>query len=45
LTENGKVLLQYSERILALCVKAVALIDLKMEKGNLTVDSQTIEHI
>jgi DNA-binding transcriptional LysR family regulator len=42
LTENGKVLLQYSERIL--CEESCrALIDLKMEKGNLTVGaSQTI---
>jgi DNA-binding transcriptional LysR family regulator len=45
LTENGKVLLQYSERILALCEESCrALIDLKNgERGNLTVGaSQTI---
>jgi DNA-binding transcriptional LysR family regulator len=39
LTENGKVFLQYSERILALCEESCrALIDLKNgERGNLTV--------
>lgn len=45
LTENGQVLLQYSERILALCEESCrALIDLKNgERGNLTVGaSQTI---
>jgi DNA-binding transcriptional LysR family regulator len=45
LTENGKVLLQYSERILALCEESCrALLDLKNgERGNLTVGaSQTI---
>jgi DNA-binding transcriptional LysR family regulator len=45
LTENGKVLLQYSERILALCEESCrALTDLKNgERGNLTVGaSQTI---
>jgi DNA-binding transcriptional LysR family regulator len=45
LTENGKVLLQYSERILALCEESCrALIDLRNgERGNLTVGaSQTI---
>jgi DNA-binding transcriptional LysR family regulator len=45
LTENGKVFLQYSERILALCEESCrALIDLKNgERGNLTVGaSQTI---
>jgi DNA-binding transcriptional LysR family regulator len=45
LTENGKLLLQYSERILALCEESCrALIDLKNgERGNLTVGaSQTI---
>jgi DNA-binding transcriptional LysR family regulator len=45
LTENGKVLLKYSERILALCEESCrALIDLKNgERGNLTVGaSQTI---
>ena len=45
LTENGEVLLQYSERILALCEESCrALIDLKNgERGNLTVGaSQTI---
>jgi DNA-binding transcriptional LysR family regulator len=45
LTENGKVLLQYSERILALCEESCrALMDLKNgERGNLTVGaSQTI---
>jgi DNA-binding transcriptional LysR family regulator len=45
LTENGKVLLQYSERILALCEESCrALIDLKNgDRGNLTVGaSQTI---
>jgi DNA-binding transcriptional LysR family regulator len=45
LTENGKVLLQYSERILALCEESCrALIDLKNgERGNLIVGaSQTI---
>lgn len=45
LTENGKVLLQYSERILALCEESCrALIDLKNgERGNLTIGaSQTI---
>jgi DNA-binding transcriptional LysR family regulator len=45
LTESGKVLLQYSERILALCEESCrALIDLKNgERGNLTVGaSQTI---
>ena len=44
-TENGKVFLQYSERILALCEESCrALIDLKNgERGNLTVGaSQTI---
>ena len=45
LTENGQVLLQYAERILALCEESYrALIDLKNgERGNLTVGaSQTI---
>ena len=45
LTENGKVFLQYSERILALCEESCrALIDLKNgNRGNLTVgSSQTI---
>ncbi len=45
LTESGKVLLQYSERILALCeVSCRALVDLKNgDRGNLTVGaSQTI---
>jgi DNA-binding transcriptional LysR family regulator len=45
LTENGKVLLKYSERILALCEESCrALIDLRNgERGNLTVGaSQTI---
>jgi DNA-binding transcriptional LysR family regulator len=45
LTENGKVFLQYSERILALCEESCrALIDLKNgERGNLNVGaSQTI---
>jgi DNA-binding transcriptional LysR family regulator len=45
LTENGKVFLRYSERILALCEESCrALIDLKNgERGNLTVGaSQTI---
>ena len=45
LTENGKLLLQYSERILALCEESCrALIDLQNgERGNLTVGaSQTI---
>lgn len=45
LTENGKVFLQYSERILALCEESCrALIDLKTgDRGNLTVGaSQTI---
>ena len=45
LTENGKIFLQYSERILALCEESCrALIDLKNgERGNLTVGaSQTI---
>ena len=45
LTESGKVLLQYSERILALCEESCrALIDLKNgDRGNLTVGaSQTI---
>jgi DNA-binding transcriptional LysR family regulator len=45
LTENGKVFLQYSERILALCEESCrALIDLKNgNRGNLTVGaSQTI---
>jgi DNA-binding transcriptional LysR family regulator len=45
LTENGKVFLQYSERILALCEESCrALIDLKNgDRGNLTVgSSQTI---
>ena len=45
LTENGRVFLQYSERILALCEESCrALIDLKNgERGNLTVGaSQTI---
>ena len=45
LTENGKVFLQYAERILALCEESCrALIDLKNgERGNLTVGaSQTI---
>lgn len=45
LTENGKVFLHYSERILALCEESCrALIDLKNgERGNLTVGaSQTI---
>lgn len=45
LTENGKVFLQYSERILSLCEESCrALIDLKNgERGNLTVGaSQTI---
>lgn len=45
LTENGKVFLQYSERILALCEESCrALIDLKNgERGNLKVGaSQTI---
>ena len=45
LTENGQVLLQYSERILALCEESCrALIDLKNgDRGNLTVGaSQTI---
>lgn len=45
LTENGKVFLQYSERILALCEESCrALIDLKNgERGNLRVGaSQTI---
>jgi len=41
LTENGKVFLQYSERILALCEESCrALIDLKNgDRGNLTVGS------
>ena len=45
LTENGKILLHYSERILALCEESCrALIDLENgERGNLTVGaSQTI---
>lgn len=45
LTENGKIFLQYSERILALCEESCrALIDLKNgERGHLTVGaSQTI---
>ena len=45
LTENGKVFLQYSERILALCEESCrALIDLRNgDRGNLTVGaSQTI---
>lgn len=45
LTESGKVLLQYSERILALCEESCrALIDLQTgDRGNLTVGaSQTI---
>jgi DNA-binding transcriptional LysR family regulator len=45
LTENGKVFLQYSERILALCEESCrALLDLKNgDRGNLTVGaSQTI---
>jgi DNA-binding transcriptional LysR family regulator len=45
LTENGRVFLQYSERILSLCEESCrALIDLKNgERGNLTVGaSQTI---
>lgn len=45
LTENGRVFLQYSERILALCEESCrALVDLKNgERGNLTVGaSQTI---
>ena len=45
LTENGKVFLQYAERILALCEESCrALIDLKNgDRGNLTVGaSQTI---
>mgnify|MGYP000138179077 FL=1 len=45
LTENGKVFLQYSERILALCEESCrALVDLKNgDRGNLTVGaSQTI---
>lgn len=45
LTENGKILLHYSERILALCEESCrALVDLKNgERGNLTVGaSQTI---
>lgn len=45
LTENGKIFLQYSERILALCEESCrALIDLKNgERGNLIVGaSQTI---
>ncbi len=45
LTENGKIFLQYSERILSLCEESCrALIDLKNgERGNLTVGaSQTI---
>ena len=45
LTENGKILLQYAERILTLCEESCrALIDLKNgDRGNLTVGaSQTI---
>ena len=45
LTENGKIFLQYSERILALCEESCrTLIDLKnTERGNLTIGaSQTI---
>lgn len=45
LTENGKILLQYAERILALCEESCrALVDLKNgERGHLTVGaSQTI---
>ncbi len=45
LTENGKIFLQYAERILALCEESCrAIIDLKNgERGNLTVGaSQTI---
>ena len=45
LTENGKIFLHYSERILALCEESCrALVDLKNgERGNLTVGaSQTI---
>jgi len=45
LTENGKVFLQYSERILALCEESCrALVDLKNgERGNITIGaSQTI---
>jgi DNA-binding transcriptional LysR family regulator len=45
LTENGKVFLQYAERILALCEESCrALIDLKNgDRGNLTIGaSQTI---
>ena len=45
LTENGKIFLQYSERILALCEESCrALIDLKNgDRGNLTIGaSQTI---
>ena len=45
LTENGKIFLQYAERILALCEESCrALIDLKNgDRGNLTVGaSQTI---
>jgi len=45
LTKNGKVFLQYSERILALCEESCrALIDLKNgDRGNLTIGaSQTI---
>nr|YP_009028822.1 rubisco operon transcription regulator [Asterionellopsis glacialis]AGH28369.1 rubisco operon transcription regulator [Asterionellopsis glacialis] len=45
LTENGKVFLQYAERILALCEESCrALVDLKNgDRGNLTVGaSQTI---
>ena len=45
LTENGKVLLKYSERILTLCEESCkALIDLKnLERGHLTIGvSQTV---
>ena len=45
LTENGKILLQYSERILALCEESCrALVDLKSGgRGNLTIGaSETI---
>ena len=44
LTENGKILLQYSERILALCEESCrALVDLKNgSRGNLTIGASEI---
>ena len=44
LTENGKILLQYSERILALCEESCrALVDLKNgSRGNLTIGASEV---